>query len=119
MSDLKIRVSQMEGNVPVTVLHVAGDIDASSHQDLDAKASEITGGGANHILLDMTDINYMSSAGFRSMHKIHTTLQESDDETACLKLLNPSDDIKRLMKAMGFDVHLPAFEDISEAVNAF
>ncbi len=119
MSELSIRVSNMEGKVPVTVLHVSGDIDANSHQDLDAKASELTDGGAKHILLDLSENNYMSSAGFRSMHKIHTALQASGDETASLKLLNPSDEIKRLMKAMGFDSYFTVHTDLNEAVSAF
>ena len=119
MSDLQIRVSQMKGKVPVTVLHVTGDIDANSHQKLDAKSAEITSGGAKHILLDLTDSKYMSSAGFRSMHKIYNALQGGGDETSCLKLLNPSDEIQRLMKAMGFDQHFTVHTDLNDAVNAF
>ncbi|MCK5574352.1 MAG: STAS domain-containing protein [Sphingomonadales bacterium] len=119
MSDLQIRVSQMEGRVPVTVLHVSGDIDANSAHELDAKTSEILGGGALHILLDLSGSSYMSSAGFRSMHKIYMALQGGDDETSCLKLLKPSDEVKRLMKAMGFEAHMAAYDDLSEAVAAF
>lgn len=119
MSDLNIKVSQMEGNVPVTVLHVSGDIDANSHQELDAKAEEIIDGGARHILLDLTDNSYMSSAGFRSMHKIYTALQAGNDATSCLKLLKPSDEVKRLMKTMGFDAHFTSYDELSEAVSAF
>ena len=119
MSNLNIRVSQMEAKVPVTVIHVSGEIDASSHQDLDAKAAEITGGGAKHILLDLSETTYMSSAGFRSMHKIHTALKGSGDDSAALKLLKPSDEVKRLLKTMGFDAHISAYNDMNEAVNSF
>lgn len=119
MTDLDIKVSQMQGNKPVTVLHVTGDIDAKSHEVLDAKATDIINGGARHVLLDLTNIKYMSSAGFRSMHKIYTILNANDDDSACLKILKPSEQIKRLMKTMGFDSHMPAFDDLTEAVNSF
>lgn len=119
MTELQIRISQMEGKVPVTVLHVSGDVDANSHRDLDDKAAEITNGGAKHILLDLTDNGFMSSAGFRSMHKIYSALQGNGDETSCLKLLNPSDEVKRLMKAMGFDQYFTVHNDLNEAVNSF
>ena len=119
MSDLTIRVSHMEGRVPVTVLHVAGDIDANTAPDLDAKAAEILEGGALHILLDLGDSKYMSSAGFRSMHKIYIGLQGAGDETACLKLLKPSEQVQRLLKAMGFEAHMATYDDLSEAVSAF
>lgn len=120
MSELDIKVSQMEGNVPVTVLHISGDIDANSAQSLDAKATDILSAGGNqHIILDLTNNNYMSSAGFRSIHKIHTALQERNDESSCVKLLKPSDQIKRLMKTMGFDTHISSYDDLSQAVDAF
>ncbi len=119
MGELNIRVSQMEGKLPVSVLHVSGDIDASSHQDLDNKAIEIIEAGAQHVILDLTDVSYMSSAGFRSMHKIHVALQASASETACLKLLKPSEEIRRLMKTIGFDVHISIYDDLTRAVDAF
>lgn len=120
MSDLDIKVSQMEGNVPVTVLHVSGDIDANTAQSLDSKATEILSiGGSQHIILDLTNNNYMSSAGFRTIHKIHTTLKERNDDSSSIKLLKPSEQIKRLMKTMGFDTHISSYDDLSKAVNAF
>ncbi|MDH5188428.1 MAG: STAS domain-containing protein [Rhodospirillaceae bacterium] len=119
MSDLVISVSQSDGKVPVTVMHVSGDIDANSHQELDAKAAEIIAGGAKHILLDLAQNTYMSSAGFRSMHKIYTALQADDSSGSGLRLLKPSAEVKRLMEAMGFDEYIPTHDDINEAVNAF
>jgi anti-anti-sigma factor len=117
---MTIKVSQMEGRVPVTVLHVNGDIDASSHQALDDKAAELVDAGATHLLLDLSDVGYMSSAGFRSMHRIHTLLGDGGKEgSSALKLLNPSDEVKRLMKAMGFDTYLQSFTDLRAAIDAF
>ncbi|MDH5257241.1 MAG: STAS domain-containing protein, partial [Gammaproteobacteria bacterium] len=119
MTELQIRISHMEGKVPVAVLHVSGDVDASTHQELDTKAAEIINEGAKHILLDLTDNGFMSSAGFRSMHKIYSALKSSEDESSGLKLLNPSDEVKRLLKAMGFDKYFTLHSDLSEAVNSF
>lgn len=119
MNEFQIRVSQKEGSVSVTVLHVSGDIDANNHQELDIKAAEVTGGGANHVLLDLSNSENMSSAGFRSMHKIHTALNGTGPDSACLKLLNPSEEVSRLMKAMGFDLQISEYHDLNEAINAF
>ncbi|MDH5753341.1 MAG: STAS domain-containing protein [Deltaproteobacteria bacterium] len=118
MSQLEIRLETVEGKVPVTVIHVTGDIDASSHQNLDAKAEEVINGGAKHVVLDLTANTYMSSAGFRSMHKIYTALK-GKGEGAGVNLLNPNDEVKRLMKAMGFEAFFPTFSDLKEAVEAF
>ena len=119
MSNLEISVETKSGNVPVTVINISGDIDANSHQDLDAKAEELIKGGARHILLNLSDNNYMSSAGFRSMHKIYTALKDTGDKTSSVKLVKPTEEIKRLMKAMGFEMVFQVFEDLDEAVKAF
>jgi len=113
---MNIKVSQMEGRVPVTVLHVVGDIDANTHQALDSKVDEVVGAGSQNILLDLSEVGYMSSAGFRSMHRMHTLTGEKG---GVLKLLNPSDEAKRLMKAMGFDTQLSIHSELRQAIDAF
>lgn len=119
MGDLAIRVSQISGDVPVTVLHISGDIDANSHQELDAKVAEVVGEGATHMLLDLTDCTYMSSAGFRSIHKIHSAIQVGHEGGSRIKLLKPSDEVKRLIKTMGFSAYVTIHDDLNEAIKAF
>ncbi|MEJ2106318.1 MAG: STAS domain-containing protein [Acidiferrobacteraceae bacterium] len=117
MSDeLIIKVSHMEGRVPVAVIHVVGDVDANTHQALDAKVDEVMAAGAENVLLDLTKVAYMSSAGFRSMHRLHTLTGEKG---GVVKLLNPADEVKRLMKAMGFDTEMSAHTDLGQAIDAF
>ena len=67
---MNISVRQMEGKVPVTVLGVQGDLDASNYQDLIAKATEARGAGAKDILLDMTNTSFVSSSGLVALHSI-------------------------------------------------
>ena len=68
MGDLSILVGQEEGSVPVTVLRIQGDVDANTYKDLQDQATKIIEGGADNILLDMADVEYMGSAGFRAIH---------------------------------------------------
>ena len=119
MAELNIRVSQMQAGVPVAVMHLDGDIDAHTHVDLDNQAAQVVADGARSVLLDMSGTNYMSSAGFRSMHKLMTVLSEAGAEKGSLKLLNPSQSIKGLMKAMGFDLYIDTFDDLQDAISAF
>jgi anti-anti-sigma regulatory factor len=67
---MNISIRQMQGRVPVTVLGVQGDLDASSYQDLIAKATEAHDAGAKNILLDMTDTSFVSSSGLVALHSI-------------------------------------------------
>ena len=123
MATLNIMVGQEQGNVTVTVLRVEGDIDAATHKTLQDKAAEVIEGGATHILLDLSGVNYMGSAGFRAIHAITNML--SDDTSSglskspYLKLFNPTDAVARVIKTLGFDVYLDIYQDRNEAVNSF
>lgn len=122
MADLSIMVGQ-ERDGSVSVLRLEGDIDASTHKALEEKASEAIVGGAENILLDLSGVNYMGSAGFRSIHAISNMLETGGSsglsKSSHLKLLNPSEEVSRVIKTLGFDVYLDIFTDRNEAVNSF
>lgn len=113
---LRIAVSEEKGNVPVTILHVSGDVDSKTYQDLEAKAGELINAGANNILLDLSGVNFMGSAGLRAMHSIAGKLKTGNGQ---LKLLNPSDAVSRVMKTLGFDKYFDIHSNLDEAVKAF
>ena len=123
MTTMNIMVGQAQGNVPVTILRVEGDIDAATHKTLQDKATEVVEAGATHILLDLEGVNYMGSAGFRAMHAISNMLDSDDadglSKSPFLKLLNPTDAVARVIKTLGFDGYLDIFEDKDEAINSF
>ena len=123
MATLNIMVGEAQGNVPVTILRLEGDIDAATQKALQDKATEVVGGGATHILLDMSGVNYMGSAGFRAIHALTNMLSSEESSTLSksphLKLLNPTDAVARVIKTLGFDVYLDIYQDRDEAVNSF
>ena len=120
---MNIMVGQAQGNVPVTILRVEGDIDAATHKTLQDKAAEVVEAGAKHILLDLESVNYMGSAGFRAIHAITNMLNSEDSvglaKSPFLKILNPTDAVSRVIKTLGFDVYLDIFQDKDEAINSF
>lgn len=123
MATLNIMVGEAQSNVPVTILRLEGDIDAATQKILQDKATEVVGGGATHILLDMSGVNYMGSAGFRAIHALTNMLSSEESSTLSksphLKLLNPTDSVARVIKTLGFDVYLDIYQDRDEAVNSF
>lgn len=123
MATLDITVEHAQGEVPVTVLHLQGDIDAATHGSLTAKAEQVVGEGATHVLLDLGNVGYMGSAGFRALHAISNLLEPEAGtgmgKSKRLKLLNPSEDVSRVIKTLGFDVYLDVFRDQGEAIRSF
>lgn len=123
MDKLNFLVGQAMGKVPVTVLKVEGDIDASTHKTLQDKVAEVVDAGATHILLDLGGVKYMGSAGFRALHAISNMLHKDGSpgmmKSTNLKLLNPTDAVSRVIKTLGFDVYLDIYQDKDVAVNSF
>jgi ABC-type transporter Mla MlaB component len=72
---MDISISQEQGNAPVTVLKLSGQLDGQTYQGLIMKAQQVIGEGATNILLDMSDLTYISSAGLVSLHTIALLLK--------------------------------------------
>jgi len=120
---MSILVGQEQGNVPVTVLKIEGDLDASSYKDLQDKATEVIDAGAANILLDMGEVGYMGSAGFRAIHAIANMLNKEQKQgmykSEHIKLLNPKGEVARVIKTLGFDSFLEIFDDRASAIASF
>lgn len=123
MGDMSILVGQEQGSVAVTVLKIEGDLDASTYKNLQDKAAEVVEEGALNILLDMADVEYMGSAGFRAIHAIANMLNTEHEEgmykSKHVKLLNPHGEVARVIKTLGFDSFLEIHEDRNAAIASF
>jgi anti-anti-sigma factor len=136
---MDISVSQAQGNVPVTVLKLDGQLDGQNYQDLIAKAQELHRAGSRDFLLDLSDLTYISSAGLVALHSIALMLrgEEMPDAQAGwsayrsmgrsseaglqrhLKLFNPRDEVKSVFEMVGFDRVFEVHTDLDQAVKSF
>jgi len=134
---MEITVSTKNGRVPVTIMHVDGNIDTANSSLFQKKAEELINGGARYILVDLARCPFMSSASLRALHilfkqlnAIHpdATLGESEItrgisdgtyKSPYLKLVNISNDTKIVFKTSGFDMFLEFYDDLNKAVAAF
>lgn len=134
---MNISVSKEQGNV--AVLQLMGQLDGQSYQDLIMKAQEMIGDGMKNILLDMSDLIYISSAGLVSLHIISMLLRgekapdpaqgwsalKTMDRTRDggvqknIKLLNPRPDVVRVLDMVGFTEFFEVFTDKQEALASF
>ena len=62
---MDVTVSQAQGRVPVTIFHITGAV--TDNRDLEARAQAAYDGGARNILLDLTEVPYMATAGLRAL----------------------------------------------------
>lgn len=120
-STLRIAVSEEKGNVPVTILHLTGDLDGKTYQELDTKAGEIISAGASNLLFDLGGIDFMGSAGLRALHAVSNRIKTAGPNGGAGKmmLLNPSDAVSRVLKTLGFDQYFSIHTNLDEALKSF
>jgi anti-anti-sigma factor len=134
---MEIKVSTENGRVPVTVLHVDGNIDASSYQQFQSTAKELIDKGTRYMLVDLSHAPFVSSAGLRALHTLFNELRTrnpdsnlSDEQvkkgisagtykSPHLKLLNLSPATKAAFETSGFDMYIDTFTDMKTAIASF
>ena len=134
---MEIKVFTENGRVPVTVMHVDGNIDSATYEEFKAKADELIKGGARHILVDLAHAPFVSSAGLRALHSLFNELRTfspenklNDDDvkkgissgtykSPHLKLLNLSKETQTAFTLSGFDMFIETFTDRKTAVDSF
>ena len=130
---MHVSVDQAQGAVPVTIFRITGAV--IDNQELEARAQTAYANGARNIVLDLTDVPYMATAGLRALHAMFTLLradtpEESDDATQTgiaagtfvsphLKLVKPSAHVLEVLKAAGYDMFLEIHRDLNQSVATF
>jgi|APFre7841882724_1041349.scaffolds.fasta_scaffold14440_1 anti-anti-sigma factor len=121
-STLQIETSTKAGKVPVAVVAVKGELDAQTHEALEKTAAEQIKGGAKAMVLDLSQVKYIGSAGVRALITIAKNLQgdiAGGSKFANLKLLNPSPEVHRILKTLGFEYTIEVVTDLDKAVASF
>ena len=134
---MEIKVSTESGRVPVTVLHVDGNIDSSTYEQFQSTAKKLIEDGARYLLVDLSHAPFVSSAGLRALHALFNELRsrnpnaDLNDEqmkkgisagtykSPHLKLLNLSPETKTAFETSGFDMYIDTFTDRNTAIASF
>jgi anti-sigma B factor antagonist/stage II sporulation protein AA (anti-sigma F factor antagonist) len=119
--------------VPVTVLKLTGDLNAATFDQFQKEAKRAIDAGAHNLLVDLSGVPYMSSAGMRALNQIFDWLSGSSSENEAvkkaiatgkvksphLKLLSPTPHVLEALKTAGFDMFLEIHHDLKHAVASF
>lgn len=98
----------------VTVVHIVGDIDGKTAPELQEQVSALVQPGIK-ILLDMTRVDYMSSAGLRMLLATYRQVSSSDGH---IVLAGLSEDIKDTMSMTGFLRFFATYETLEAGLAA-
>lgn len=126
---MHITVSQDEARVPVTVFQVSGRINMGNAENLIKQAEQAYAGGARDLVVDMSGVESMTSAGLRailSMLKLFTFGSSQAPagggmagKSEHFKLVGPSQYVLMVLNTAGFDRYIEIYPDVPAALASF
>ena len=132
-------IEKTQGRVPVTILGLKGDLDASNFQEFVKKVRELYAIDGYDLLLDLSRLNFLSSSGIVALHNIALIMRgdqpldldkgwstfhaikenKSNGKQEHVKILNPSPKIQETLHKTGMDAFFEVFYDWNTALASF
>jgi hypothetical protein len=130
MDNMLTITKSMEGNV--CVLHLAGRLDGQSESALMKYAQDEYNAGMSFLLLDLSQLDMLTSAGLRALHVIYKLFtpkveieewgKKHNDEpykSTYFKLAGTTPEIYYVLNIAGFLNNIPVFADLQEGLLSF
>lgn len=137
--NMDINITQKQGRVPVTILQLIGKLDGSNYMQLVDEARNIYINGMRDVLIDLSRLTYLSSAGIAAIHKtalMFRGLPMAEEESGWatyhaidrdrgrgaqkhVKLLSPQSEVASILEISGFSSLFEIHTDVDAAVASF
>ena len=136
---MEITTKNEQARVPVTIMMLDGQLDGSNYQNVIKSVKEVYASGARHLLMDLSNLSHISSAGIVAIHNSilimrggepldpemgWSTIRSIGDDVdrtteKNLKILNPQPTVDRSLELTGFKSFLEIYTDEEEALDSF
>lgn len=130
MTTLTLTTSVQSDPVVITILHLAGSLDANTEASLRELTSQLFEDGTRHLVIDLAKVDYISSAGLRAIFLIYKQFTPADEvsswqpdgevyKSPYVKLANPTLEVYSVLNLAGFLHNIPFFTTLQEAQDSF
>jgi anti-sigma B factor antagonist len=99
----------------VHVVEVRGRIDSSTASDFDQTVMDLIEQGKKNLVLDLSEVEFLSSAGLRTMVSARKAVQPG----GAIRLAGPSQRVKDTLEIAGLDVLFETYPDRESAVGSY
>jgi anti-sigma B factor antagonist len=100
----------------VSLVKISGRVDSATAPEVEAVLRDLIDADRHQVVLDLQEVEYMSSAGLRVLV---TTLKAAQKSGGDLKLAQPSSRAKEVLNLAGLTPIFNVYDDVVEAVGAF
>ncbi len=137
---MEITSHQTAEPIPVSVMTLRGELDASNYLDVIDYVRNLYKAGTRQLVIDLSDVSFLSSSGLVALHSaalvmrgdeppspdlgwsafhaIASDVEQEGFETCCT-LVNPQPRVRKSLEMTGFSAFLHIYNDIDSAVDAF
>ena len=136
---MEIVISQNQNAASVAIMQLKGSLDGSSYEKFITEAQKLYDTGTRKLILDMSELTFISSAGLAGLHRVARVYSGEDRSTIeegwaaihalgkerdsgfrnYVKLLNPSEKIQNVLDTVGFKTFFEIYTDIHPAIASF
>ena len=99
-----------------TIVEFEGNLDTNTAPDAQDKLNEVLAGGANRVLVDFSELDYISSAGLRVLL---VTAKRMTATGGNLHICALNETVNEVFEISGFSMIFNVFDNESEALAAF
>ncbi|MCF7837289.1 MAG: anti-sigma factor antagonist [Candidatus Marinimicrobia bacterium] len=99
-----------------TLVQLSGRLDAGSAPEADSRLRGLVDGDACHMVLDLSGIEYLSSAGIRVLLSTAKRLQQAQGQ---LVLAAPQAPVRKIIEMAGLEKFLPLYDTTTAAAAHF
>ena len=136
---MELTVSIQQAEEPIAIMRIQGDIDASTFMKVVNKAQEIHNNPARHLIIDLSEVDSVSTTGLVALHKIALVYSGAPHEIDAdaptkerrpdfthhsnarkfVKLLNPQADVEKALEKAGMKLFFKIYRDLESAIESF
>lgn len=113
MSELSVSTESMKR---VQLVSVSGRVDSSTAQQFDSAIQSLFDQGHYNLVLNLSEVNYMSSAGLRTLV---SAMKESKRHGGKIALSSLSDRVEEVLELAGLNSLFDIYEENTAAVGSF
>jgi anti-anti-sigma regulatory factor len=115
----------------VTILHLSGHLHGNTEPQLLDRARQAYEDGSKYLLLDLSGVEVLTSAGLRAIHNIFNVFTPQSDvelihqhgeepyKSPYFKLVCPNPNVYYVLNIAGFLQNILIYNNMDEAVNSF
>ena len=131
---MEIIISFEQGKIPIAVMKLKGDVNASNFMEVVDKAQAVYDNPARHLIIDLSEVPSISSTGHVAIHKIaliysgvpqNVEANENPDFTHSsqarkyVRLVSPQPAVDESLTKAGMKLFFKVFNDLESAIQSF